>query len=281
MIKSIGMEKYNIINTDTKYFNKVFNSNSGDFKVLGIWGRDKRGQLLYVCEFLNTGFQTLSSSGNLTKGRLKDLYVPTICGVGYIGDCDSLKIVEENPIYRTWKHMLNRCYNEDLFVKNSTYKDCKVCEEWFNFGTYSRESKQILGYEDMIKNNNIKFHIDKDILEHGNKIYCINKCCYVPEKINVFFVNKQKTKSIFPIGLSPRADGGIRSTIFFNNKQVHLGSFKNTKDGIYEAQKSYWNKKLEIANIYLNMYPFLDKKICEAVIKKVILQAKEEGIALR
>lgn len=77
------------------------------------------------------------------------------------------------------------------------------------------------------------------------------------------------------------SNGKIRVAITNNNKQEHLGFCDNSIEGINRAKFMYWTRKLEIANIYLQEYNFLENDIKNAIIDKVKIQASEESIELK
>lgn len=275
------LKEYETEENREKYIGKIFSSNEfGNFKVLGVGDKTKNKDTLYICEFINTGFQVLALGSNIIKGRLKDLYVPKVYGIGYIGSYDKKLNAQNNECYKQWLKMLDRCYVHKN-GRSPTYIDCEVTKEWHNFGNFANDYENILGFKEMQEYPDIKFHLDKDILFHKNKIYSFQTCCFVPEKINILFVNIQNTKSLLPTGLSYHHNGQIRVTIFFNNKQEHLGLFSDTLEGIKEAKEMYWVRKLQIANIYLQEYSFLNERIQDAVIKKVKFQAFDEDIELK
>ena len=62
-------------------------------------------------------------------------YVPTVCGIGYIGcsDADSKSLS-----YARWKNMLHRCYDENIHKKQPTYKEAYVCKEWLNYSNFRK-----------------------------------------------------------------------------------------------------------------------------------------------
>ena len=58
--------------------------NSGDFKIV------KHNNATNVeIQFLNTGFVTVSTLGNIRKGLIKDPYSPSVYGVGCCGLLES------------------------------------------------------------------------------------------------------------------------------------------------------------------------------------------------
>ena len=40
--------------------------------------------------------------------------------------------------YAIWKSMLQRCYSPRCQEKYPTYKDCEVCEEWYDFQNFAQ-----------------------------------------------------------------------------------------------------------------------------------------------
>ena len=83
--------------------------------------------------------------------------------------------------YRTWKNMLERCYDSNLHLKHPTYIGCIVCEEWLTFSNFKAWMEtQDFGGKDL----------DKDILVKGNKIYSPETCIFVTNAINLLFIKR-------------------------------------------------------------------------------------------
>ena len=108
----------------------------------------------------------------IKNGQVKNPYHKSVYGVGYIGIGKYVAHVKRKPTksYDTWIGMLRRCYSEKSFIRRPTYKDVTVCEEWHNFQTFVKwyEENYIEG-----------FHLDKDLLSKGNKIYSPETCCFI------------------------------------------------------------------------------------------------------
>ncbi len=68
--------------------------------------------------FINTGYVTTTQMSNIRSGRVRDPYVPTVFGIGVLGDkyatCVNSKTVKE---YLLWHSMLERCYSTLQHVK--------------------------------------------------------------------------------------------------------------------------------------------------------------------
>lgn len=59
-------------------------------------------------QFLETGYILDVNSAKLSNGYIKDKLKPSVCGVGYLGYCESPHRSKE---YNLWHGIIQRCYN--------------------------------------------------------------------------------------------------------------------------------------------------------------------------
>lgn len=145
--------------------------------------------------------------------------------------------------YKRWKSMFSRCES------NPTYKDCSVHSDWFDYVTFAKwcGENYIDGY-----------HLDKDILIKGNKVYGPDTCCFVPREINQVFVKKQKSRGDLPIGVTVSRDR-FRANV----KNKHLGRF-NTPEKAFAVYKIEKEKIIkEVAENWKNK---ISPKVYEALM---------------
>lgn len=193
---------------------------------------------------------------NFKRRCVNNPYDKTIYGVGYVGVGKHPNFVDgkNTKPYTTWKDMLRRCYYEKDRDLNLAYHDCTICDEWLNFQTFA----------DWYENNYYeigegRMHIDKDILVKDNKVYSPQTCIFVPQRINMIFMKKNRNVDAdLPTGIRRYAG---RFQALYNAK--HLGTFDNLDDALY-----YYNieKQLhinEIAEEYKNRIPI---KLYKALI---------------
>lgn len=127
--------------------------------------------------FKNTGFIKRSSSRAIRAGSIKDPFLPSVYGVGYIGvgpyGCSKKGL--NYLVYKVWQGMIARCYDPVTQSANPTYKGCKVCKEWHNLQHFARWffAQDYKGKQ-----------LDKDIKVKGNKIYGPDYCKMVSQKDN-------------------------------------------------------------------------------------------------
>lgn len=225
-----------------EYEGKIFSSRSyGDFKVIRY-----NGTFDVDIEFVTTKTKSNVELGNVKKGSVKDPYLPSIYGVGFIGKGIYTSRIDsiQTTTYKRWKEMLNRCYNpKNAEFNNYGNRGITVCDDWLNFQNYA----------EWWNNNccNESFVVDKDILNKGNKIYSPNTCCFVPSEINSALTSRKIERGKYPIGV--RIKGGkIIAQINYMKKKIHLGTF-NTIEEAFNAYKISKERCLkEYANLYKN-----------------------------
>lgn len=194
---------------------------------------DYSGSLDVTVMFSN-GFVRKTRSAHAKNGSVKNPTHPEIFGVGFIGDGahKSRANGKETEKYKHWHGMMTRCYSKGAKGVSPTYSGCTVCDEWHNFQSFSDwfNTHYIDGY-----------HLDKDIIRHGNKIYSPDTCIFVHRHTNSMF-NKPKKKSNLPLGISRTSgkDNYYSARCWVDG--VHEEKCSNDIDELsawYKAMKTY------------------------------------------
>ena len=222
-------------------------SNSGDFKVLK-YNNSKD----VVIEFLKTGYRKVAEMKEVRNGKVKDPYSPSVFDVGILGT--RYQISEggvKTKEYVLWCHMLTRCYSDEFKKKNPTYEGCK-CSENFKCYEYFYEwcNKQI-GF------GNEGFHLDKDLLIKGNKLYSEDACVFLPKEINSLLIKREASRGECLIGVYwCNTKKAFKAQVGKNKgKQKHLGLFnteieafnayKEAKEAFVKEQANKWKDKID------------------------------------
>lgn len=92
--------------------------------------------------------------------------------------------------------------------------------------------------------------IDKDLLKHGNKVYCPENCCFVSQEINKFFTDRIDKRGDYGHGVRMKPSGNFAARIKFDGKEKSLGTFKTLSC----AKSAYKTAKEEIAVILANRH---------------------------
>jgi len=196
--------------------------------------------------------------GHFKNGKIKCPYEKRYFGVGYLGE-GKYKVWENcksTRVYKSWNHMLERCYSDKFHKRNPTYEDCEVDKEWHNFQNFAK------WYEDnYYEIEGEVMHLDKDILIKHNKIYSPENCIFVPQTINSLFIKRQNDRGESVIGTSPHKCGGY--VVYCSLLNPKTGKSKNEYLGYYETQekgfevyKYYKEKNIkQVADYYREQIP--------------------------
>jgi len=145
-----------------------------------------------------------------------------IYGVG-INDADYMVSVKQNgkriscKAYLTWANMIKRCYYSDVKKNQPTYKGCTVEREWLTFSNFKKwfDGNYIDGY-----------HLDKDLMVIGNKVYSPNTCLFVPNSINQLIIKEHKNKGGYPTGVTfIKKEGKYKARITIDSKEKYIDRF--------------------------------------------------------
>lgn len=174
----------------------------------------------------------------LNKGEIKNPYKPNVCNIGYIGvgDYNSWLDGRMTREYDAWKSMMYRCYDVSTQSRQPAYIGVTVCNEWHNFQEFAYWYCNHPDY-------NKGYHLDKDILYPGNRLYSPTTCCLVPMEINTLFIVKSSP------GLEHLS--GVRSENDYHYAKaggVYLGSFNSEDDAINAYRSSRRDKITTLMN---------------------------------
>lgn len=171
-----------------------------------------------------------------------------IFGKGY----NDLLEESHTQAYKIWKHMLSRCYSEVFKKKQPTYIDCEAADEWLLFSNFKRwfDEHYVDGW-----------HLDKDILVKGNKVYSPETCCFVPQEINGLFAKSNKKRGMCCIGVT-RHGNGFRALMMAHGQHERLGTYKTE----VEAFEAYKRRKEEFIKETAELYKdLLESRVYEAL----------------
>ena len=195
-------------------------------------------------KFIDTGYEVKTTMQQLLKGNINDRLKPTVFGVGVIGECLTVDSCGNRlKEYQVWKGMLERCYSHKFQAKKPTYKGCTVSDS-FKYYPYFKEwcNKQI-GFDQ------VGWHLDKDILSKGNKVYSEDTCCFVPQEINSLLVRSNATRGKYPLGVSYLTRLGMfEASVSFGGRNKRIGRFYNAQEAFYAYKEVKESHIKEVAN---------------------------------
>ena len=195
-------------------------------------------------KFIDTGYEVKTTMQKLLKGNINDRLKPTVFGVGVIGECLTVDSCGNRlKEYQVWKGMLERCYSDKFQAKKPTYKGCIVSENFVCYPYFKKWCNKQIGFDQ------VGWHLDKDILSKGNKVYSEDTCCFVPQEINSLLVRSNATRGKYPLGVSYLTRLGMfEASVSLGGRNKRIGRFYNAQEAFYaykEVKESYIK---EVAN---------------------------------
>lgn len=215
-----------------KYDGKIFQTkNNGKLEIVEYINAHN-----VIVRFLDTDYKFTARIETIKNGDVKDRLKPNVLGIGYSG-VGKYSSKTHKKIYKTWRGMLERCYDDKYQAKQSTYIGTTVCEQWHNFQNFAKWHEE--NYID-------DCDLDKDLLQYKvkNKIYSPNTCVFLPQIINNFMTNIQSnnTSGFTGVGWHKASNKWTAQIKSFNtNQSKHLGLFSDVK----LAKQCYINARHE------------------------------------
>ena len=221
--------------------------NSGDFKILKY-----NGSKNVEIQFLKTGYEMEVQLGNIRKGEVKDPYAPSVYGVGISGTkyppTINGVITKE---YDLWQSMLQRCYSDIYKKKYPTYESCEASDKFKSYEYFYEWCHKQIGF------SNKNWHLDKDLLVKGNKVYSESACVFIPQEINSMLLKSDKKRGEYLIGVHwcKKGKSFVARVSKNKGKQEHLGYFnteleafnayKQAKESFVKEQANKWKGKVD------------------------------------
>ena len=225
--------------------------NFGDFKIVK-YNNSRNVEI----QFINTGFETSSQLEHIKNGNVKDPYVASVHGVGIVGTKyptheDAVNIKE----YDLWQNMLKRCYSDIYQKKKPTYEGCEVSDNFKSYEYFYEWCNEQIGFNN--DGNGNPFHLDKDLLIKGNKVYSEDSCVFLPNEINSLLTKSDRIRGKYPIGvcLHSKSKSFVAQVSRNKGKPEYLGSFKTeleafnaykeAKEAFVKEQAEKWKDEID------------------------------------
>ena len=232
---------------------------SGDFKIV------KYNNVRNVeIQFINTGYRKVAEMKEVRNGGIKDPYAPSVYGFGVLGTkyLASINGVQTKE-YKLWCCMLVRCYSDSSKKKRPTYEGCEVSENFKSYEYFYEWCNKQIGF------GNKDWHLDKDLLIKGNKVYSENTCVFLPKEINSLLTKREALRGEHLIGVSwSKTNKAFVAMVNKNKgKSEHLGYFKTE----IEAFNTYKQAKEAFVKEQANKFKSqIDPRAYEALMNYTV-----------
>ena len=225
---------------------------SGDFKIVK-YNNAKDVEI----QFLKTRFEMTVELGSIRKGEVKDSYAPSVYGVGITGTkypstINGVKTKE----YELWREMLKRCYSDTYQKKHPTYIGCEVSNNFLYYEYFYEWCHKQIGFGN--DGNGNPFHLDKDLLIRGNKVYSEPTCVFIPQEINKVLTKRESMRGEYLIGVIwsntnkafvarvGRNKGKPEYLGCFNTEIEAFNAYKIAKEDFVKEQATKWKDQIDI-----------------------------------
>lgn len=227
-----------------KYVGEIFKTNyCGDLIVTKYFNYEN----VHV-RFIDTGYETVARIDHIRGGSVRDKYLPTVHGIGVLGDEVAKVNGEHTAEYKVWSSMITRCHSSEYHKVQPTYKDCSVSDKFVFFSYFREWCNDQIGFKSL-DDKGKPFALDKDVLIKGNKVYSEDTCAFLPREINNLMINCSKSRGDSAIGTCySKAHKKYLSKIRKCGKLIHLGHFDSELEAflVYKEAKEAYIK--DVAN---------------------------------
>lgn len=226
------------------YEGKTFTSNNcGEFEVISY--SNKRNILI---KFKLTGYETNVEVSQIKNGSIKDRMFPEVMGIGVVGDSITKVNGKHTKEYALWRGVLERCYNPKKHLKLPTYIGCSVSDNFKYFPCFEKWCSKQVGF-DLTDENSKPFHLDKDLLIKGNKVYSEDTCVFVPQEINNLLTKPTIAVNGYPVGVHYcKAKNTYIAQISRGTVGKGLGSFDTPEEAFHVYKQAKEDHIKDVAN---------------------------------
>ena len=160
--------------------------------------------------------------------------------------------------YSLWKGMLERCFCDKSKIKRPTYVGCTVSDNFLNYSYFYDWCQTQIGFGKQ------GWQLDKDILITDNKIYGECTCAFVPRDINIFFIDRAKSRGDCSLGVHfNKRDGMYQSNCRVSGVLKHLGYY-DTEQEAFLAYKPF--KENLCKDLALKCQSEIDPRVFQAMM---------------
>lgn len=152
--------------------------------------------------------------------------------------------------YNTWQRMLERC-TAKCWVRQPFYNGTTCSDNFKSYTFFYEWCNAQVGFGN-VDSNNKYWHLDKDLLVKGNRIYSEDTCVFIPQKINNLLTKSDSSRGKYPIGVTWHKVRLKFCTVCSDGhgKQKHLGYSDTPEEAFLIYKKFKENLIKQVANEY-------------------------------
>lgn len=158
--------------------------------------------------------------------------------------------------YDAWFGMLKRCYSSKFQLANPTYTGCSVSENFKHYSFFYEWCQEQKGFDTQDERGK-SWHLDKDLLAKGSKVYSEGVCVFVPHRLNSMVVSCKASRGIYPVGVSwdikhlnfkascQSGDGVLKNLGHYRTVEQAFLAYKTFKEAYIKQVANEYKDKLD------------------------------------
>lgn len=221
------------------HVNAIFETTNGPVVITEI----KSSRHVKIC-FVEYPCEIIVRVVQLRNRMIRNPMRPTTCDIGFLGIGPHVSKVKgvQNPVHRVWSNMFFRVYSPATPDVARVYAGTSVHSNWHNFQNFAEWYHNQIDRFGPVKH---RWHLDKDLLIPGNRVYGPDTCCLIPLEVNELFTDSANARGEYPMGVNfRRTKSGT-----FEAQCKTPGSNKryiSSHNSAWKAQIAYWEYKFRM-----------------------------------
>lgn len=169
--------------------------------------------------------------------------------------------------YSLWQQMLHRCTKAKQ-AKFPTYIGTSCSDNFKSYSYFYEWCQEQVGFGNK-EENGCSWHLDKDILIKGNKLYSEDTCVFVPPRVNSLLVKCDASRGDCPVGVSFNNQCGNYKSVCNVGKgeSVFLGRHSTPQEA-FQAYKAF--KEDYIKEVAVEYKHQIDERVYKALMNYTV-----------
>lgn len=164
--------------------------------------------------------------------------------------------------YKMWANVLSRCVPK-YWIEYPSYNGATCSDNFKSYTFFYEWCQNQVGFKKKDEESK-SWHLDKDLLVKGNRVYSEDTCIFLPQRLNKLLTKRGLDRGKCHLGVCKQKNiDKFMASCSDGDSQKYLGSYKT----MYEAFQAYKTFKealiKEVANEYKHQ---LDPRAYEALL---------------
>jgi len=147
-----------------------------------------------------------------------------------------------------WNDLLKRCYSHSVQRNHPTYLGCSASENFKSYSYFYEWCQNQIGF------GQENYHLDKDLLFKGNKLYSEDTCLFLPSSLNLLLLTSKKRRGLLPLGVSLqgnrfksdcRTEAPNSHIGYFDTPEEAFQAYKQAKENYVKTQAEKWKALID------------------------------------